>query len=89
MLAKNPLKEKSLSSSQKQQGSQTTIQTWADLSSALAQEASPNNLLCPPRKEEWGKQINHCKRAADVQRKKGREPEVIPEARLTGLTNET
>lgn len=29
------------------------------------------------------------KRAADVQRKKGREPEIIPAARPTGLTNET
>lgn len=79
MLAKSPLKEKSLGSPQKQQESQTSIKTGAGLGSELsseaalsfwAQEDSPNHLLCPPRKEEWGKEINHCKRAADVQREK-------------------
>lgn len=66
------IKKKSLGSPQKQQGSQTTVRS-GDRAFPLSWGSSyaPKPSSLPPREGKWGKEINQCKRAAGVWRKKG------------------
>lgn len=97
MLAKSPLKEESLGSPQKQarisnhnlkQGQGLPLGSGKFRGSTelpLSTRGQPKPSFLPSQKGGMGQ----GKGQQMSREKKGREPEIIPAARLTGLTNET